>query len=815
MTKFEFTLKAQQSKLNNITCYEPINIDYLDKLIRSDLLKTTFNNPFATYKYSNERKQLLEYKKLYDYRTKMCKIKYEKVKKPQVKATKKTKKTEEETNDDEYIAFGRVNPEKALGLFNIRREIRQTLCKDYLIDIDIDNAHPSILYQLCKMYDIDTDKLEDYVKDRANKLKEVQELYKCSKDEAKTLYIILLYFGSFNTWVKSKNITNDDNDDDLKPTKFCEKFKKELGEIGAVIIDQNKDIVNFVEERKGAETNYNKIGSVTSYYLQEIENRILETLYSYCVKNKYIVNNVCVLAADGIMIEKDKFKPEILNEFKKVIKDKFGFDLNFSVKNMTQDYISILDDHILNNEEYEIELLGGYETNLNMDKNEKFSIHKLTEYFNEDIQQLGNNDYQDNFNLTKSFKYFNQHHCFFYQSASVYNIHNTSVIKTYSNFDKSFEELVLKDNKDKYITKFTKLYNECQQKKRYSNFSFEPNKKEKDDEYNLFNGFKYNDDNNDYNINDINIFLEHIKYLTNNDEAATNYIINWISHIVQKPEQKTRVCIVFYSQTEQIGKNLLLDILGEVFHGYTNKIKDTNALTDRFNGDMMGKLFVVGDEINARAQDICNELKDIITRETEIIEFKGKDKINVNDYKNYVMTTNNENVFKISNSDKRFVFIECPDVRKDEKYYNNLVEFKKDPVKLKQLYNYFKTKDIKTFQTIKIVTTEYKKHLMLSNLPAYFRFIKDEYDLLNTDESIPVNILYKMSIEYARKNRLQSTYTDRLFTQQMHNVLGQFKILKNRKVEYKFPTDNGLKGDKKLEGVDYIKKIFEEKLFQN
>jgi hypothetical protein len=39
--------------------------------------------------------------------------------------------------------------------------------------------------------------------------------------------------------------------------------------------------------------------------------------------------------------------------------------------------------------------------------------------------------------------------------------------------------------------------------------------------------------------------------------------------------------------------------------------------------------------------------------------------------------------------------------------------------------------------------------------------------------------------------------------------------MKNRKVEYKFPVDNGLKGDKKLEGVDYIKQIFEEKLLQN
>jgi hypothetical protein len=77
--KFEFTIKPQKSVLNNIECYEPINIDYLDKLIHSDLLKVNFHNPFASKKWSNEREQLIAYKKMYDNKSKMCKIKYEKL----------------------------------------------------------------------------------------------------------------------------------------------------------------------------------------------------------------------------------------------------------------------------------------------------------------------------------------------------------------------------------------------------------------------------------------------------------------------------------------------------------------------------------------------------------------------------------------------------------------------------------------------------------------------------------------------------------------------------------------------------------------
>ena len=806
MAKFEITLKAQKSVLNSIECYEPINIDYLNKLIHSNLLKLNFNNPFAAARWCNEREQLIAYAKLYNEKTKMCTVKYEKVKEVNNKKSK--------NNDKEYMAFGRVNPNNALGLYNIRREIRQTLCKDYLIDVDINNAHPAILLQICKMYEdesnIDADKLEEYVSNRDKILKEIMEVYKCTRDQAKTLFIILLYFGSFKTWIDDYKISNDE--DEYKPTVFCEKFKKELGKIGNFIMDKNPEIVKFVEKRKDEE-GYNKIGSVVSYYLQEIENRILETIYKYCVKNKYIVNNVCVLAADGIMLEKHRFKPSLLKEFSKVVKDKFAFDLDFSVKEMKQDYIDILDNHILTEEQYEIEFLGGYDAKVEYDKNTKFDVYKLTEYFNEDIEELGNEKYINHFHLTKSFKYFNHYHCFFYQNASIYKIHNTE-IDTYKNLDNSFDDLKIKDNKGKYITKFTTLYNECQQKIKYSKFCFEPNKKLKDDEYNAFTGFKYDTGDYKYNIDDIQIYLDHIKYLSNNDEATTEYIINWISHIFQKPEKKTRVAIIFYSQTEQIGKNLLLDILNDLFTGYANKIKDTTSLTDRFNGDMMGKLFVVGDEINARAQDICNELKDIITRETEVIECKNKDKIFVNDFKNYVMTTNNENIFKISNTDKRFVFVECPEKRKEQTYYDNLGKFKDDKSKIQQLFNYFKSKDISTFQPIKIIMTDYKKHLILNNLPAYFRFIKDDYETLQ-NETFSVNELYKISIEYARRNRLQSTYTDRLFSQQMAKVFTKFKVMIDRKVHYRFPTNNGLSGDKKLEGVDYIKKILEETLITN
>ena len=74
---------------------EPIDINILNKLINSDLLKIVFHNPLCKG-YENEKQYLLCYKKLV-----------------------KKGKAEIIYNKAKNIKFGRVNPHKALGLFSI------------------------------------------------------------------------------------------------------------------------------------------------------------------------------------------------------------------------------------------------------------------------------------------------------------------------------------------------------------------------------------------------------------------------------------------------------------------------------------------------------------------------------------------------------------------------------------------------------------------------------------------------------------------------------------------------------------------------
>jgi len=310
---YPLKLEYQKSKIDNILCYETIDEDVLNKLINSKLLnEIKWDNGF----YQNEKQQLKAYKKIIKNGT--ASVKYNKI---------------------EDIGFGRSNPIKSLGLFSLRRSIRHTLAKNNYTDIDIENCHPNILKQICIQNNIKCENLINYVDNRNSHLNDIINLYNVSRDDAKKLFIRLLYFGSFESWAKELNLK-------IKPSLFISNFKKEIQEIGKVIYNAN----DLLQEKLKGRTNI--IGSVVSYYLQEIESRILESIYLYCVDNKIIVKNNCVLCADGIMIETVNYKPELLLEFSKLILEKFNFLLTFTTKSLDEDYLNILDDNQL--EEFKI-----------------------------------------------------------------------------------------------------------------------------------------------------------------------------------------------------------------------------------------------------------------------------------------------------------------------------------------------------------------------------------------------------------------------------------------------------------------------------
>lgn len=319
-------IEPRDNILLNLQCNEIINKDIITDLIDTDLLRTHQNNEYNSRLCQIERDMLYKYIKL--IKNNKAKVVYKR-----------------------QINYGRVIPDKALSLFCFRKEIRHSLCKDNYIDIDVVCCHNVILEQLCKHNNINCEYLTKYINNRDSIIIDIIKQYnikdnedKTPRDIVKTLFITLIYGGTFQWFLKKNNI----NYDDIKQhdiTNFIEEYETELNNIKNHIIKLNPNLVNEIKQQKLKQKikKYNLINTSFSIYLQDFENKILEHIYIYCKDNKYINKNDCILTYDGIMINKKYFKQTLLNELEQYIYTKLNFKIKLITKEMdsalTHDYI--------------------------------------------------------------------------------------------------------------------------------------------------------------------------------------------------------------------------------------------------------------------------------------------------------------------------------------------------------------------------------------------------------------------------------------------------------------------------------------------
>ncbi len=685
--KLNITVSALKSALDNILCKEPIDIEILDKLISSDLLRENFHNPFAEYNNSNELEQLTKYRALIDKQG-YANIRYNKV------------------NGMEY---GRVNPIGALGLFPIRREIRQTLSKLKLTDIDIENAHPVMLLQICEQNNIECKYLKKYVNFRPKYLEQLQKAYLASiddknelKDKSKQLFIRLLYLGLVDGWFTDNKIELKDTKEYHSINKFIFGFEHEMKEISEKICEKNPLLVELVKKRKQDQNKkkYNLNGAVMSYFLQEYECQILECMYHYCVKHKYIVNNVCVLCADGFMILKDKFKQELLQELEQEVLIKTGFNIKLTTKEMKQDYLDILDDHVIQSDKDD----NSYEAKKKQFEKHSFKVMTPLMYATEEAEQLtliNRNEFKNKYE----------------------NIICDKVVKTKNSYQ-------IKENQ--FINEWFKDPNN----RTYERIDFLPRQTTPEGVYNTFKGFKIDKviktKDKDIDIKTTLIY-KHFMNLCNNEEPVINYVSKWLARKVQKPYKLTNTAILFRS-IEGCGKDTFFDwfghsILGRQYYINEDKIED---IFGKFNPAIENKIIVVVNETNGKdTKEIESSIKNALTRKINSIQYKGKTQFDNTNNIGYVFFSNQENPIKIDINDRRFQAIQCNNqIANNREYFkalrNEIEGDEKDDI-ARAFYDHLMSIECDDYDfTGERVKTEFYNDMKEHNIPVLIKFLESE-----------------------------------------------------------------------------------------
>jgi hypothetical protein len=228
----------------------------------------------------------------------------------------------------------------------------------------------------------------------------------------------------------------------------------------------------------------------------------------------------------------------------------------------------------------------------------------------------------------------------------------------------------------------------------------------------------------------IDPFFQHVhEVIANNDEAVFNYIIDWISTIVQIPDAKTETAIVI-TGIQGTGKNLFTNVVCDMVSPYcTRNMTNIDSIIGKFNSSIENKkLIILNEFMSADTNKYLNSdaLKSVITDRTIVINTKNVAERIAENVANLIMCSNNMAPIRIDEGDRRYVVTQSSPIYKGNAcYFTKLFDLSQTEEFRKNLFTYFMTKKLDHFDSRKIPMTQAKKDIMDASRSAYEMFIQD------------------------------------------------------------------------------------------
>lgn len=551
---------------------------------------------------------------------------------------------------------------------NLDGIIRGFLFGSTTTDFDMKNAHPHILEYICRVRNIRSPNLTEYINNRDGI---VSKLKMVGISDPKFEILKML-----NT-EKTSRITND-----------CDNILKNLRDEFKTIRTRLKQEEDFVEQLQQAMTyKPNNIeGSFVNRILCIYENKMMNTMASY-IHSKNL--EIAEYAFDGILVYGNFYdKPETLQEMQEYLNDDFP-DLNMTLtmkphsKAISKEYLENLDDL------------------------DEVLEHETYEYMKKD---------------------FEKNHCkIINKSMFIKEYKGRPCFMNRKNLTDAYEHLNFKDKDNKKVP-FINIWLKDERIRKYTDVdTFPPPLTCPNDIYNLWIPFDM-ENVTDWEEKDISIFLNHIKILCNHEEATYDYFINWIAQMVQYPATKTTM--ILFQGGEGCGKGRLFSIIEKIVG--SNKYFETSCperdVWGHFNPKMANSFFVHLSELSKKqTQDSENKIKALVTDPALEINQKGKDTISTTSFHRFVVASNDDEPMNTHKGDRRKLLISSSNELKGNiEYFNELSKCINDVNYIKSFYEYLKAiPNMDKFNMIPIPMTEYQKLLCELAITPIESFIKD------------------------------------------------------------------------------------------
>lgn len=621
--------------------------------------------------------------------------------------------------------FGRLKSEvmvkgmRPMPYVRMRKEARASMASEYYWDVDMENCQASLLEQKLRQYKIACPMLTRYVEAREASVKEVMEASGVRREEAKRLFIRLMFFGGVKGW-QAEN----PGAEGMTLPEWVWRLKDELRESATTLLKhpmladlkeshtrRGVSMTTTTEDRQSSDP----MSSLMATYLQSLESECVRALVRAVQGDCRAVGGII---HDGILVEKEGDETRgpseaELRAWEDAVRAATGMSVKLVVKKLEapedwrtpartdeQEEESWMDGrHMMSYEEVKTR----WEANT-------FKVVKSGNYVREDPQD-GSRSVMSDKQLMESYKHLH------FADMKVSDAGDVRVSASYP--------FVARWMKDPTIRTYKEM------------IFAPPPMVVSSGSYNIWDGFDAERSGRDQEEwkepeggwgahQSVRAFVEFHERLMG--VANAKYVLDWSAQMYQNPAKKTGIALLLKGE-EGVGKNRLTDLHRATMgrDKFLQTATPVTTLYGRFNRQREGRMLIVINESNGgdnfAAVDV---IKDMITCDEFQSEGKGTNSYTMSCYARFMFTTNNENCLKVNPDSRRYAVIEVSSAMKgDTEYFRELSRMIDEPSSRHAFYMYLQSRDVSQVDWINDrPVTEYLLQMVGMNMPYEHQFVK-------------------------------------------------------------------------------------------
>ena len=164
--------------------------------------------------------------------------------------------------------------------------------------------------------------------------------------------------------------------------------------------------------------------------------------------------------------------------------------------------------------------------------------------------------------------------------------------------------------------------------------------------------------------------------ICNADTGLFHWLLNWLAHMVQYPDDKPGTAFVMRSESEGVGKGTFARAIGREMlgHRYYQHVSRKDHFTGRFNSSLQYCALILFDEITFDRDRDAQILRSFISDDTMQYEAKGVDQFSGANYTRIMIASNEQQVVHRSATDRRYTITDIAGDAKSQEFYANLYD---------------------------------------------------------------------------------------------------------------------------------------------